>query len=186
MEFDGKQYRFYHPVATGFPVLSNNLYLESIRYLKKFQGFGGEMEVHHRPGSNERFVSVASMLSECHAGSPIKHSFEILDTVAQSDTRWSIVYDATQLTLYLKFHGSQEIEEINLVKVLALKSQRTLGADVSNSNLKDPYSFHSVSAEENRELINNVVNQLGHEIDLDSRKELLNQLIRYSNKYIID
>lgn len=186
MEFDGSQFNFYYSSETGFPILSNNLYLESIRYLKNFQGFGGDLEVHHRPGSNERFVSVANMLSECDKAAPVKSSFAILDTVSQMDTRWSIVYDASKLTIHLRFHNCAGIKEISLKQLLAMEGHSILGADVADCKLQVPHSFSSITSEENRDMINSVVTQLSQEMDLNSRKELFDNLICYSKQFIIE
>lgn len=186
MEFNGSRFNFYNSSETGFPILSNNLYRESIRYVKNFQGFGGDLEVHHRPGSNERFVSVASMLSECDRAAPVKSSFAILDTVSQMDTRWSIVYDATNLTIHLRFHDCPELQEISLKQLLAMEGHSTFGADVSDCNLQAPHSFRSITSEENQDMINRVVARLSQEMDLHFKKELLDGLVCYSNQFIIE
>jgi len=186
MEFDGSQYRFYRPSESGYPVLSNNTYQESLRYLKKFKGFGGDLEVHYRSGSNERFVSVASMLSEGKAMIPLRNCFAILDTVSQFDTRWSIVYDASNLTIYLMFHGCTKIHELGLKHLLAMEGHSTLGADVTDCRLNVPYSFKSISAEENKDMIHRVLSRLSQELCLDSRKELFDSLTNYSSQYIIE
>lgn len=185
LEFDGKQFTFYHTGETGIPVLSNNPYMESIRYLKMYQGFGGDLLVQHRSGSNERFVSAASMLQACKTGSPIISSFAILDTVSQADTRWSIVYDATSLTIYFKFHNCPEMQQIGLKQVLALDPFATLGTHVSDCTILFPQSWKPVSPEENRELINRVALALEGEMDLDSRKELFHHMASYGKQYII-
>ena len=179
MEFEGGQFNFYRSSESGIAVLSNNLYQESIRYLGKFSGFGGDLEIQHRPGSNERFVSVASMLSECHKAAPLQRSFEILDTVAQSDTRWSIVYDATALTIHLKFHDCPGIREINLDQVLVSDPHTWLGADVADCSLTYPDSWRVISPEENMELVKEVFRQLEQEMDPGHSKALLEQLLDY-------
>lgn len=186
MEFDGTAFSFFHPDQTGFPVLSNNPYQESLRYIRNFQGFGGNQEVLHRSGSNERFVSVSSMLRQESPLSPVRRSFEILDTVEQSDTRWTIVYDATRLTIHVKFHACTDIREIQLEKFLLMEGLSTLGADISDCALKDAASFRPVSVKENEEQVRKVVKLLSEEMDLSSRKNLFENLIAYSNHYIIE
>lgn len=185
MEFDGSQFTFHHSGETGIPVLSNNLYRESIRYLKKFKGFGGDLAIQHRSGSNERFVSAASMLQAGKDETTISRSFAILDTVSQADTKWSIIYDATSLTIYLKFHKCAGMQQIKLKQVLALDPHTTLGVRVSDCKLLFPQSWKPFSPEENRELINRVVMALEGEMDLVSREELFDRMLRYSKGYII-
>jgi len=44
-EFNGSDFDIYFPGKTGFPVLSNNKYNESLKYLTNFKGFGGNLPV---------------------------------------------------------------------------------------------------------------------------------------------
>lgn len=182
MEYNGSRFNFYRPAENGIAILSNNPYRESIRYLKNFRGFGGDLEIQHRPGSNERFVSVAGMLSECNREAPLRSSFEILDTVSQPDTRWSIVYDATALTIHLKFHDCPGTGEINLRQVLSLDRNSQLGADVDDCTLTFPDSWRAISPWENEELIKDVVRQLEREMDTVHCKELIERLLSYGRQ----
>jgi len=185
MEFDGDQFVFYHSGETGIPVLSNNLYQESIRYLGMYKGFGGDLELRHRSGSNERFVSAASMLQGCKSKSPISRSFEILDTVSQADTKWSIVYDATSLSIFFKFHNCPGIQQIKLKQVVALDPLATLGAPVSDCSMILSQSWKPVSPEENGELIYRVALALDNELDLDSGQALFHRMSNYGKQYIV-
>jgi len=186
LEFNGSRFSVYSPGESGIPVLSNNLYEESLGYLAKFQGFGGNQELLNRPGSNERFVSVASMLKTMEAGEPVKHSFEILDAVAQPDTRWSIVYDATRLRIHVKFHACPNKQEISLPELLQSVGKFSLGAKVSDCNLGDIGSFRPFSKKHNSELVFGVMDLLGKELDLSSREALFKDLIHYSNTYVFE
>jgi len=82
-------------------VLANNEYANAIKYLKCHRRFGGERVPTSGPESPERFVRAASMLQDfpCldhfDAG---EYAFRILENVRQTDTQWSIVYDAVNLT----------------------------------------------------------------------------------------
>ncbi|MEA3391597.1 MAG: linear amide C-N hydrolase [Candidatus Marinimicrobia bacterium] len=89
-----------------FKALSNNNYKEGIHYLGFFEGYGGEMKVQHRRGSQERFVSAVSMLDHFTPEvDRISYSFHILNTVKQEDTRWQFVYDIKDLSITYKTHG---------------------------------------------------------------------------------
>ena len=179
MEFDGEKFRLYPTLQTGFPILSNNLYNESIRYLKNFSGFGGDQEIRHRSGSNERFVSVASMLSKNHTESLVKTSFAILDTVSQSDTRWSIVYDATDLKIHLKSHSCRGTRQIILQNLLATEETSVLGIDITECSSGDKNSFRVITPRENRLLIQSVLEQLNEETELAGMQRLIDKLSSY-------
>jgi penicillin V acylase-like amidase (Ntn superfamily) len=66
VEFNGSEFDFYDADKTGFPILSNNRYNLSLKYLTNFNGFGGDLPIKNRPGSNERFVTVANLLVSRH------------------------------------------------------------------------------------------------------------------------
>lgn len=185
MEFDGSRFRFYYCRDTGIPVLSNNPYRESLRYLENFRGFGGNLEVVRRPGSNERFLTAASMLSAETAEAPVTRSIQILEAVSQPDTRWSIVYDPTHLTIHFKFHGCPDWKMLPLDQLFGLEAGYTLGADVSDCMENPSASFHMFSPEENRALISEVCHQLFRDSGLEAGKELSDQLAGYGNQYIL-
>jgi len=87
------------------PVLTNNSYQNSIKYLRNHKGFGGSRVVTYGPESPERFVRAATLLQKAQ-GNPEKqpHSkaFSILQSVEQQDTQWSIVYDISNAAIYFK------------------------------------------------------------------------------------
>jgi len=50
-ECNGREFIYHDPGQSGIPVLSNNLYQESLHYLKNFQGFGGVLGDHYAGGA---------------------------------------------------------------------------------------------------------------------------------------
>ncbi len=89
--------------------LSNNKYEEALRYLGFFEGYGGDMKIQHRSGSQERFVSTVYMLDKYSADKqPAKYCFDILNIVRQTDTRWQFVYDVNDLQIK---YSTQDIPE---------------------------------------------------------------------------
>lgn len=71
------------------PVLANSTYAASLDFLKQGAGAQG-------PGSLARFARASRMIEAYRAGGgagPVRYAFNILDSVAQSHTQWSIVYD---------------------------------------------------------------------------------------------
>ncbi|MGD2122310.1 MAG: linear amide C-N hydrolase, partial [Gemmatimonadota bacterium] len=79
------------------PVLANDTYENSVRYLHHHEGFGGSRVVSGGPESPERFVRAATLLKGygAHPGAqaPGDIAFQVLASVKQPDTQWSIVYD---------------------------------------------------------------------------------------------
>ena len=114
------------------PVLTNDTYANSVRYLDHHVGFGGTQVVSDGPESPERFVSAATLLKAYGEGKPVggldppdplshpqshprEFAFHILDSVRQSDTQWTIVYDL----------GGREVS----FKTRDLPSARSLAVD---------------------------------------------------------
>ncbi|MCD6376637.1 MAG: linear amide C-N hydrolase, partial [Caldisericaceae bacterium] len=74
------------------PVLTNNSYQNSLKYLRHYKGFGGQRTVSNGTESQERFVRAATLIK---IGNKLKENdaFNILNSVKQADTQWSIVYN---------------------------------------------------------------------------------------------
>lgn len=156
VEFNGSDFIIYFPGKTGFPVLSNNNYNESLKYLTKFQGFGGDLPIINRPGSNERFVSVASLLASYNNQPPVTYSFQILDTVKQEDTKWSLVYDIKNLRVNFVFHTCKTIKVFDFRNLIEFKSVAGLGGSLSDCNFLNSDGLNKVTSKENTLLIQNV------------------------------
>lgn len=184
MEFDGKEFVFYPPVEPCKAVLSNNPYEESLRYLMNFRGFGGSQEVQHRSGSNERFVSVAHLLSKGAGTDPVNSCFGILETVSQPDTRWSLVYDPRSLCVYLKFHECPNRQVIHLDDYINRCGDPSLGAEIGACEGTGTIYPKIIRKEENQELMESVFRQLNLELDLRSNKVLIDRMIAYSKAHI--
>src|ERR1051325_10353413 len=78
------------------PVLANDTYAASAAYLERLR------REHATPQSAEsldRFARAAIMLGEPAGGDAVARAFDILDAVAESNTRWSIVYDQRLLAV---------------------------------------------------------------------------------------
>jgi len=105
-----------------YPVLSNNPYVEAMRYLGFFKGYGGEMEVQHRQGSQERFVSCVHLLNDKYvATDPVSYAFDLLDTVRQRDTQWQFVYDIADLKVICHIHINTKPYETSFRKLKKVK-----------------------------------------------------------------
>ena len=108
IEFYDSQVYIYKNNDVPYPVLSNNTYENSLKYLRNFRGFGGDLPIRRETTSGERFVRTAASLKEFEVSGKtprVKTAFAILDSVRQDDTRWSIVYDIRNKQIH--FHTAQ-------------------------------------------------------------------------------
>lgn len=96
VEYLGGRLVLHSGAALEAASLTNSRYDDSLSYLRGFAGFGGTKPMPSGSGSLERFAR-ASILAKRPAGSQSgrDRAFAILDSVAQSSTRWSVAYEAT-------------------------------------------------------------------------------------------
>ena len=139
-----------------YPVLSNNPYLQALRYLGFYAGYGGDMEVMHRQGSQERFVSCVHLLnSDNDVVLPIDFALDLLETVKQNDTRWQFVYDLDNLTITYKTHDLAGESTIDLKALRRIKHNR-YGVSLFGGKHKQT----KISAEKNKAQLEHVHNEL--------------------------
>jgi choloylglycine hydrolase len=100
-------------------VLTNDTYSKSLDYLRTLNGFGGTASPTGGGSSLERFGRAASLLKNDHPGkSLVAYSFDVLSNVANgSYTKWSIVYDLTNLRVYFRSWASKQIKFLDLAKL---------------------------------------------------------------------
>jgi len=98
------------------PVLANDTYDNSVRYLERHSGFGGSRMETGGTGSPERFVRAARRVREFTGSSddPVTAAFAILDNVCQDDTQWSLVYDSRRTVLHVRVRGRDDTRTIAL------------------------------------------------------------------------
>jgi len=140
------------------------------------------LPIKNRQGSNERFISVANLLARYSNQLPITYSFQVLDTVKQEDTRWSLVYDIKNLTVSFKFHSCNTIKVFDFKELGLLESVSSLGGDLSNCNFINNDGLNTVTSEENTQLIRNVFSLLSQEIEADIDYNLLYQMAILGNQ----
>ncbi len=97
-----------------YPVLTNNNYNELLRYKDLYKTTGRKiLDVRN---SQERFLKIVQLLktkNNLEKVSPINSSMNILDSVKVEDTRWSIVYDITNMNIYIKTFLNEQVKEIS-------------------------------------------------------------------------
>ncbi len=81
--------------ALPSPVLTNDRYDRSLRFLESHEGFGGTQRAGRGSGSLDRFVRASAAVATLEPGdATVETAFDILGSVAQGNaTVWSIVYD---------------------------------------------------------------------------------------------
>jgi hypothetical protein len=97
VEFLGGRAVIHRDAALLTATLTNSRYDESVGYLRSFNGFGGTRSMPVGSGSLERFARAAILMKQPVSGrTPPEQVFSILGRVAQENTRWSVVYEATR------------------------------------------------------------------------------------------
>jgi choloylglycine hydrolase len=109
------EFKAYSGEDVIFPVLSNNLYENSLKYLANFSGFGGELPLADSRDSQTRFVTIAHQVKQNSKKVPDKElAFLLLSRVIQEDTQWSIVYDNKRSRIFFKGANSGEVVQFSL------------------------------------------------------------------------
>ena len=100
-----------------FKVLANNTYEDSLRYLKRHQGFGGTMVLEEVGNTSlDRFARAAKLVRDFPGQSKesvFDYAFDILRKVSDETTRWSIVYDMKNLLIHFKTHANNQVRSID-------------------------------------------------------------------------
>lgn len=128
-----------------YPVLTNTRYDISAAELKKISAEKSDPAAYFNDNSLQRFATACNMIGKLktQAGaSLVDYAFGILKNVSQgSFTRWSIVYDITNLSIHFRTSDRMEIKSLGLksfdfncnapVKVFDLNSVKTGWLDKS-------------------------------------------------------
>lgn len=158
VEFLGGKAVFHTGDNMTMKVLTNDSYQKSVDYLKQYEGFGGEKTIETDESSLGRFVNACSLVKN-YVPSPgksaVDYSFKILESVSQGEiTKWSIVYDIKNMTVYFRTFDNRKIKSIDL-KVLDFRCSLPVKViDINTDtvgNIDDLMSNYSY--ETNRELI---------------------------------
>ena len=150
--------------ALPVPVLANNSYPESLRYLGLHRGFGGDRVVSNGPESTERFVRTATILSDLRSLGQrpfVDDVFVTLKSLEQADTQWSIAYSIPGRRIFFKTRAHRRYKIISLegvdfscgAPVLMLPVNTEAAGNVSRS-------FVEYDKQKNRELLVSVFRQL--------------------------
>ena len=116
-------------------VLANDTYENSVSYLRRHRGFGGERVETDGPDSPERFVRAARAVHTPDAEPTTDRAFGILAEVAQSDTQWALVYDIARRSVHVRTRGLGST--IRTLDLLQLASADTTSVLDLNGDLED-------------------------------------------------
>ena len=113
-------------------VLTNSTYKESLSYTKS-----NSPGASYDGSSLGRFATACSMIQQYDSkvhGSVINYSFSILNKVAQgSFTKWSIVYDLSDLKIYFKTNTQQGVKSVNFSSFDFQCSQKPMSLELNTS-----------------------------------------------------
>ncbi len=172
-EYLGKQLKK-HPEATSplvVPILTNNTYEESIAYLKKHSGFGGNRPIPQGNLSLARFARAASLAQQPSVG--WESGFDVLDSVRSVASQWQIVYGLSSKEVRVKTKKSQAIKTINSAQFdySCLSPVKVL--DVNSAAAGDVTArFEDFSDAENLKMIQKGFNGIGVALPQDADKML--------------
>jgi penicillin V acylase-like amidase (Ntn superfamily) len=134
----------HHGETMPVKVLCNATYAEELQKLSEFQGYGGTRDLGIRNKEvDNRFVWAASLINAYPASGatdPVAYSFDILRELDCGNNQWSLVYDLTHGTMYVRTAQARDVRFVRLAsfdlscasQVLALDIHRGLEGDVSH------------------------------------------------------
>ncbi|MDF2188491.1 linear amide C-N hydrolase [Paraflavitalea sp. CAU 1676] len=101
--------------SLAYPVLTNTVYEDAVKQVDKNKPAGYDNSV-------ERFATACSMIKQYQGGSnntnSVDYAFTILDKVSQKGyTRWSIVYDITNLQVYCITDQQPQRKQVDFYKI---------------------------------------------------------------------
>ncbi len=126
-----------------YKAITNNSYSNSLKYLQNFEGYGGDLKIANRSGSQERFVRAVAGMDNVSEFSP-EEAFDILDSARRPDTRWQIVYDPELMVINCKLNGNRQIL-LSFNEIDFLGSERIIYF-YSNVEMDEELQFESYDA----------------------------------------
>ena len=163
--------------------LTNNSYQNSLKYLRHYKGFGGQRTVSNGTESQERFVRAATLIK---IGNKLKENdaFNILNSVKQADTQWSIVYNLSAKEIHFK---TQQIATIRLISLhdFNFENSDEIGIITTHDTTKIKQQFEKYSIDKNIQLVRTVFGKLikAGEITEDIAAGIQGRIVDYVKYY---
>lgn len=119
------------------PALTNTSYAVLIDKIRAFEGFGGDRAIHtaegsQDPGSLDRFAVAASAARHAGPAPTPETAFGVLDDVANSETRWQIVFDPAAQRIAFRIAGEEAVHHVDMAGLDVGCTGRPLSIDLSN------------------------------------------------------
>jgi len=164
IEFINGRILVYSGKKLPVPVLANNSYENSIRYLKLRKKSNSKKIPANSTESPERFYKTVIMLqkySTYQNSSPVEYALKILQNVKQQDTQWSILYNPSSLTIKYSTLWNPVICDIQLKNIdfSANKSKYFPLSNKKNNRVIIGEDFYDDSPENQTMLIEEVLNK---------------------------
>jgi choloylglycine hydrolase len=112
IEYLGGRLVAHHGDALPIPVLTNSTYRDSLAFVE-----ARGARVPGGPGSLERFARASAGLTKLRKdlpSDPVAAAFDVLRSVAQANTRWTILYDQTRGTVHFRTATHAPIRVVKL------------------------------------------------------------------------
>jgi len=155
----------YHKGNTlPYPVLTNNLYSESVAYTENPDILPNDNASNGFTGSSlHRFRTATQMLGqvpERDEEENVNYGFKILEQVNQKDyTQWSILYDISNMAVHFKTCNRPMVKSVKLADYDFSSSSPCLSLNL-NENETTANDFIEYNSKANKNLIDTVFNSL--------------------------
>ena len=164
--------KFVHPWGEDLPVraLANHPYQDSLTYIKKFTGFGGDGKIPATTYSLDRFARAASLAASFDPATEIAESkaFSILEAVKQEHSQWNVVYHLKAREVAYRNVGESAIRRVSLKDLDFSCRKKIFGRDFRSDGKFIPFTSAM-----NRELLEKTTSL--HPLPGDA----LNQILSY-------
>jgi hypothetical protein len=184
IELEAQGFKYYTDKDLPYKVLSNNKYAESLRYLRNFEGYGGDLPILNRKESCERFVKAADMILKKDLQPNTNEMFLMLDSLKQSDTRWSVVYDISKLKIYYKFHYcvSKKCFDLKEIEFTGFNGSRR--CNLSNCDVQNENDLKPLTKLDNKALVESVIEAMSKEFEVTDKLKTLKRMVLYGNQFL--
>lgn len=124
------------------PALTNTSYAELMEKITAYDGFGGKKPLpsglgEKDPGSLERFALAASASRGVGSVLAADTAFDVLDDVANRETRWQIVFDPSGQQIAFRIVGQEGLHVLEMPKLDFSCLDRPLAVELSDLTPQD-------------------------------------------------
>ena len=124
------------------PALTNTSYAALLESIGSFEGFGGHMpipsaEALANPNSLERFVIAAEASRRAGSSPTTDRGFDALAAVANSQTRWQVVFNPADLQIAFRIVGKDRTHIVEMPEIDFRCRHRPLSANLQEITGRD-------------------------------------------------